>query len=64
MTPKSKYDEYVARADEAQKKADKAANPEIATHWRRIAASYRDLAMMAQYASRPSRKKSRQGSSA
>ena len=56
MTNKSKYDEYVVRAEEAQKQADKATEPQVQEHWRRIAASYRDLAMMAQYANRPRRR--------
>jgi hypothetical protein len=53
MPNRSKYDQFVARADEAQKQADKAKDPEVEAHWRRIAANYRDLAMMAQYANRP-----------
>ena len=55
MTNKSKYDEYVVRADAAQTQADKATNPKEEERWRRIAASYRDLAVMAQYANRPAR---------
>ena len=57
MTNKCKYDEYVARADEAEKQAEKATDPKAEQRWRRLAASYRDLAMMAQYASRPRKNK-------
>jgi hypothetical protein len=49
---KSKFDEYVAKAQEAQEQAEKAKDREVEQTWRRIAANYRDLAMMAQYAKR------------
>ena len=55
MTQKSQFDEYMARAEEAQAQAEKAKSTKAEEAWRRIAASYRDLAMAAQYTGRKRR---------
>jgi len=47
-----KFDQYLAQAEEAEKKAEKAKAGKAQDFWRRIAANYRDLAMMAQAARR------------
>lgn len=55
MTTKSQFDEYMAKAEEAQQQAEKAKDQKAEEAWRWIAANYRDLAMMAQYSARKRR---------
>lgn len=56
MSNKSQSQQYAARAEEAQEQADKAKDPKAEEAWRRIAARYRDLAMIAQYTERKRRR--------
>jgi hypothetical protein len=51
------FDQYMAKGEQAQEQADKTSDPKTRETWRRIAANYRDLAMMAQFASRKQRLK-------
>lgn len=57
MTSKSRFEEYMAKAEDAQAQAEKAKDPKAEEAWRRVAASYRDLAMMEQYAARRRKKR-------
>ncbi len=52
MTGKSQFDDYMKKAEEAQQQAEKAKDAKAEEAWRQIAASYRDLAMAAQYRGR------------
>lgn len=51
----SQFDEYMAKAEDAQQQAERAKDPKAEEAWRRIAANYRNLAVMAQYADRKRR---------
>jgi hypothetical protein len=55
MTGKTRFDQYMAKAQEAQEQAEKARDPKSEEAWRRIAANYRDLAMIAQHSNRKRR---------
>ena len=48
MTIADRYDEYVAKAKEAEEQADKATDERTRHAWRKVAAGYRDLAIMAE----------------
>ena len=54
----TQFDQYMAKAQEAQERADKAKNAKAEEAWLKIAAQYRDLAMMAQAATRKRRPRS------
>jgi hypothetical protein len=51
-----RFKDFVAKADDADRQADQAKKPAVQEAWRRIAANYRDLAMMEQAARRKRRK--------
>jgi len=55
VSKKSQFDDYVRKADDAQQRAERAKDPKVAEAWRHIAAQYRDLAVMAQFAMRKRR---------
>jgi hypothetical protein len=56
MSNESQFNEYMAKAEDAQAQADKAKIPKAEEAWRQIAAKYRDLAMIAQHADRTRRR--------
>ena len=47
MASKTQFDEYMAKAEDAQQQAEKAKNQQAQEAWRRIADNYRDLATIA-----------------